>query len=196
MKFIIYIIAFFIFTSCQTETSLKLDIPRNQSVLKLYNSFKNQVNQLGLSANPNSTIIRLWETGPYTSHQLHQITIDSVNSTLCSFNIYDSWQTDPFVTNVDSVIIKCQTISSKNIYQDLINLGLDTLKSQSDYSNFKDNISDGIGYSLEIINTKKHKFIFYHCPASFNSKPDKTFLSILNKLERLIKLNRPLGCGK
>lgn len=199
MKYLpLFIITLFIL-SCRNNDA-QHDFPKNKFDFSIYKKYKSVTNQLGLAENTEKTIFRFWEHGPYTSYQMTQFVIDSTFSSKCSFIIFDQWQDNKgqFIENViiDSLNIDCEQIVPINIYDDLLNIGFDTLKSQGDYPNFESNILDGIGYSIEILRNGKTKFIHFHCPAAYEDKINKKYIDILDLIEKHISVYRPNKCGK
>ena len=196
---IILFISFISFISCNSKIENKLEEGEaTRNFKKLYTLVKKQ---MGLKQNSNDTIIRLWQHGPFTSFQLNQFVFDSLNSNVCTFNIYSKYSYteygfDPFRKNVDSVKVNCTHNIPKNILGELKENGLDTLKSQDQYNGFESQIDDGVRFSIEIVSKHNNKFISYHCPSYFAKNQDQTFLKLLSVLEKHVYIIRMDNCSK
>lgn len=196
MKCKILILILIILHSCKEDTTKEVVIPKNELDKKLYQHYQNISKQLGIHNTPKHTSIKLWEVGPFTSYNLYQFDINDSSCKLRIYRIYDSWIDPPFESKVDSFSVEHFNLLNKEWVDELYHAGLDTLKTQGDYPGFKNKISDGMAYSLELNLPNYYKFIRFHCPGIYKTEPDMAFMKILDIIEKQTPLHRMDGCAK
>jgi hypothetical protein len=196
MKRLAYIITFLVSTSCLESPTL--DIPKHEIDLRYYHRYKAISEQIGLDENPHETTLRFWQEGSFDRFWMTQLTFDSARTIKSDFTIFDTWidSTGKLLEYpiLDSVKMRCNLIQSKKTVDRLMEAGYDSIKSQNDYPDFQDNVADGWTYSIEVFRNGTHKFITYHCPATYSDKSNQAFLALLDVLHPYAE--RQEKCGK
>ena len=138
------------------------------------------LNLKDLELGTDSFEIRIYETGMWTPEKLY--VIKNENKKWCCM-VYYFWQRNPMDTDIHQTVnipyqekIKQSILDSAMMYTytpkcgwknfaDSLNLfNLFSFLSQREIPNFRDGVSDGVSFDIEIGTPDKYKYFSYHCP--------------------------------
>ena len=130
--------------------------------------------------NTDSLSLRLW-TSSMMGYNL--TTFEKKN------NKWESYSYNYFSDTLIKTTKLNPKISTSEFINKLLAYDFDNFISQYQIKDFKDNVDDGIIYTLEIIKEKKYKVLQYHSPESFKDADNRKFSDVIKLLNQYFNDN-------